>query len=114
MQRGKLYLVRNPGSKVPKRQRFFVIISRQVLIDSRFSTVICAPVYSRYDELSTQVEVGVQEGLKHQSSIHCDELFSVPKALLTRFIGKLNPEKTIRLNRALAAALELGMNPRLM
>jgi len=48
------------------------------VIDSRFSTVICAPLYSVHDDLSTQVRVGQDEGLKHDSSIHCDELVSLP------------------------------------
>jgi hypothetical protein len=30
---------------------------RQTLIDSRFSTAICAPIYSAYDGLSTQVAI---------------------------------------------------------
>jgi mRNA interferase MazF len=33
--------------------------------------VICAPVYSQHDGLSTQVRVGVDEGLKRDSSVHC-------------------------------------------
>lgn len=41
-----------------------MIVSRQALIDSRFSTAICAPVYSRGAELATQVPVGPDEGLK--------------------------------------------------
>lgn len=49
------------------------------MIDSKFSTVICAPVYSRYDGLSTQFEVGISEGLKAASSIFCDELISIEK-----------------------------------
>lgn len=69
------------------------MVSRQVLIDSKFSTVVCAPVYSRYDGLSTQVPAGVEEGLKHESSVHCDELVSLPKAMLTRFVGRLWGEK---------------------
>jgi len=77
LKRGDMYLVRKPGSRHvrkedPRRQRVFVIASRQALIDSRFSSVICAPVYSRHDGLSTQVAVGVAEGLKKDSSIHCD------------------------------------------
>ena len=36
----------------------FVVVSRQVLIDSKFSSVVCASVYSRYDGLGTQVIVG--------------------------------------------------------
>ena len=107
MQRGDLYLVRKPGSNDPKRQRVFVIVSRQLLVNSKFSTVICAPVYMRYDGLSTQVEAGLPEGLKHESSIHCDELVSLQKTMLTRYVGKLAAAKIKELDQALAVALDL-------
>jgi len=85
----------------------FVVVSRQVLIDSSFSSVICAPVYTRRDGLHTQVDVGVDEGLRHDSSIHCDELMSLPKNPLTNFVGALSPAKQTLLDRALAFALGL-------
>ena len=85
----------------------FVIVSRQVLLDSRFSTVICAPVYSAYEGLSTQVIVGIDEGLKHDSGIHCDELISLPKSVLTNYVGKLSSEKLHLLDIALKIALQL-------
>jgi len=107
VRRGGLYLVSKPGSQEPKRQRVFVVVSRQVLIDSRFSSVICAPVYSQHDGLSTQVGVGPAEGLKRDSSIHCDELVSLPKSMLTRYVGQLTEAKIAELNRALLTALEL-------
>jgi mRNA interferase MazF len=107
MRRGDLYLVQRPGSPDPKRQRVFAVVSRQALIESKFSTVICCPVYSRHDGLSTQVAVGVEEGLKHESSLHCDELVSLPKALLTRYVGYLSPDKQLELDTALAVALGL-------
>ena len=107
MTRGELYLVQKPGKMDPKRQRVFVLVGRQVLIDSRFSTVICAPIYSRHDGLSTQVRVGPGEGLKHESSIHCDELVSIPKSMLTSYVGRVAGAKAEELNRALASALQL-------
>ena len=97
-----------PSSRDPKKFRVFVIVSRQILIDSRFSTVICAPVYTAYDGLSTQVPIGIDEGLKHDSGIHCDELISLPKSMLTNYIGKLPSEKLILLERALKIALQLN------
>ena len=106
MKRGDLYRVTHP-SHDPKKYRVFVVVSRQVLIASRFSTVVCAPVYSVHDGLSTQVAVGVEEGLKHDSSVHCDELVSLPKSLLTHYVGSLSPEKLQALNQALRVALEL-------
>ena len=74
-----------------------MLVSRQVLIDSNFSTVICAPIYSSFDGLSSQVLVGVAEGLKHDSSVHCDELISIPKSSLTDFIGRLSSDKVLEL-----------------
>lgn len=108
MKRGDLYRVRDPRGGDPKRARVFVVVSRQALIDSRFSTVVRAPVYSRRDGLSTQVEIGPEEGLKHDSSVHCDALVSVQKARLTDFVGSLGPERQGALARALGIALGLA------
>jgi mRNA interferase MazF len=87
MRRGELYRVKRPSSRDPRKFRVFVVVSRQVLINSRFSTVVCAPVYTVYESLTTQVLVGSAEGLKHDNSIHCDKLVSLPKSVLTDFIG---------------------------
>ena len=84
-----------------------MIVSRQAVIESRFSSVICAPVYSAQHGLSSQVAVGVDDGLKHDSAIHCDELVSLPKTALTDYVGTLSGEKISELNRALAVALEI-------
>ena len=108
MRRGDLYRVRQSRGPDPKRSRVFVVVSRQALVDSRFSTVICAPVYTRRDGLATQVEVGVDDGLKHDSSIHCDALVSVPKVLLTDFVGTLASERQRALDQALLIALGLA------
>ncbi len=108
MRQGELYRVRRPSSRDPKKFRVFVIVSRQILIDSRFSTVICAPVYTTYNGISTQVAVGIDEGLKHDSSIHCDELISLTKYVLKDYVGKLPSEKLHLLERSLKIALQLN------
>jgi mRNA interferase MazF len=107
MKRGDLYRVAHSSTADPKKQRVFVVVSRQALVATRFSTVICAPVYSAYDGLSTQVPVGIDEGLKHDSSIHCDALMSLPKAMLTNYVGSLSSAKIQSLNRALRIALDI-------
>ena len=107
MRRGDIFLVRKHGQTDPRKQRAFVVVSRQILVDSKFSTVICAPVYSRHDGLSTQVAIGIDEGMKHESSVHCEELVSLPKSMLTRFISRLDREKLDELDRALAVALDV-------
>ncbi len=107
MKRGELYRVYRGSKNDPKDFRVFVIVSRQILIDSKFSTVTCAPIYTTYDGLSTQVPVGISEGLKHDSSIHCDELISIPKSMLSDFIGTLSWIKIDELKRALLIALDI-------
>lgn len=106
MKRGELYRVYR-GVGDPKRYRVFVVVSRRVLIESRFSTVICAPVFSQGEGLSTQVAVGFDEGLKHESWIMCDNLVSLRKADLTNYVGGLSPAKLAELDRALKIALDL-------
>lgn len=105
MKRGHLYRVYTPSAKEPKKFRVYVVVSRQAFIDSLSSAVICAPVYSSYHGLSTQVEVGIDEGLKHESSIHCDALISIPKSKLSNFTGALHPQKMRAVDEALRIAL---------
>ena len=105
MKRAELYRVYKGNRNDPRKSRVFVIVSRQVLIDSKFSSVICAPIYSAYDGLSTQVPIGVEEGLKHSSSIHCDELVSIRKSVLTDFVGRLSFAAIADLDRSLRIAV---------
>jgi mRNA interferase MazF len=104
MKRGDLYRVHRPaGDDIDFR--LFVVVSRQALIDSRFPTLVCARVYTRAEGLSTQVPVGIEEGLKHSSWILCDDLASLRKSQLTHFVGSLSYSKLRELDQALAIAI---------
>jgi len=107
MKRGDMYLLRHPGGGDPKKQRVMTVVSRQALVDSRFPTVVCAPVFTRGHGLETEVSVGPEEGLKHPSWIGCDGLVSIPKTRLTDYVGTLPASKLALLSRALRAALDL-------
>lgn len=106
MRRGQIYRVHHPNDD-PKSARSYVLVSRQALIDSRFPNVICAPIFSTGQGLATQVPVGIDEGLKHDSWILCDNLVSLRKIQLTRFVGSLPRPKIEELDRALKRALDL-------
>ncbi len=80
-----------------------------MLIDSRVSTVVCAPVYTACHGLSSEVPVGPDEGLRHDSSVHGDALVSLPKAILTHFVGSLPAARLADLDRALVAALGIDL-----
>jgi len=105
VKRGELYRVEKPSRRDPKGFRVFVIVSRQRFIETRFDSVICAPIYTSCIGLASEVEVGIEEGLKHDSCIHCDELVSLEKSKLTDFIGTLSEQKIKELNQALKIAL---------
>ena len=106
MKRGELYRVYKPGDD-RKQFRTFVVVSRQTLIDSRFPSVVCAPVMTEGQGLATQVSIGIEEGMKHDSWVHCDNLRSIQKSDLTRFIGSIPPGKMPKLDYALTVALDL-------
>ncbi|GHV24525.1 hypothetical protein AGMMS4952_00280 [Spirochaetia bacterium] len=112
MKRGELYRVYKGAKRDPKNYRVFAVVSRQALIDTTFSSVSgpsvrCAPVYSNYEGAVTQILIGINEGLKHDSAIYCDELMSLSKTQLTDYVGKLGVEKLVALKGGLLAALEL-------
>lgn len=111
MRRGELYRVAHPSARDPKRARVFCVVSRQVLLESKYSSAICAPVYTAYDSLATQVPLGVADGMKHECAIHCDNLISLQKSVLTNFVATLSAEKTAALDQALAVALDLPPSP---
>lgn len=51
----------------------------------------------------------MDEGLRHDSSVHCDELVSLRKSQLTQYVGSLGAAKMESLEEALSVAL--GINP---
>ncbi len=107
MERGNLYRVKNPSRIEPKKFRVYVVVSSREFILLNYPTLICAPIYTKCIGLPSEVEVGIDEGLKHDSCIHCDELVSIEKSKLTNFIGSLSEQKIRELNQALKIALEI-------
>ncbi len=81
--------------------------SRQQAGSNRFAFFngYMRPCIFKFCGLSTQVKIGTHEGLKHESSIHCDELVSIPKMSLTHFIGSLSAEMLMELDVALKIAV---------
>jgi len=55
--------------------------------------------------LTTQVPVGVDEGLKHLCCINCEQLFTLDKSVLTDFVAALPAAKLRQLRIALRIAL---------
>jgi mRNA interferase MazF len=51
--------------------------------------LLCAPINTSGVGLLTEVQVGVDEGLKHDSVINCDQITRLEKSMLTDYIGAL-------------------------
>ena len=107
MNRGNLYRTRATPGRDPHSFRVYVVVSRQELINSKYSTVVCAPVYTRRRGMDTEVLVGPDEGMRHDSSIRCDDLLSILKGDLTAFVGSLSTSKIKELDLALMRSLDL-------
>jgi mRNA interferase MazF len=84
-----------------------LVVSRQRFIDSSYSKVVCVPVYSTYGGLESEVKVGPELGLKHDSSLRADEVLSVGKSQFRQHVGTASPETMRAVGRALAIALDI-------
>ena len=108
MKRGEIYRTQE---KIPERGNkpgFYVIVSRNFIArNDDVSTVICAPVYSEILGLRSEVVLGDEDGLPHESSIRCDFLTLMFKRKLTHFVSTLSATKLKDLDNALQYALEL-------
>lgn len=109
MRRGELYAATTPIAD-SRQRRVYLVVSRQPLLDSTYSTAVCVPVYSVISGLKTEVLVGPNEGLKHDSCARCDEVTSVPKVALRQYVGTLGRDKLRELDRALVTALEIDLD----
>ena len=108
MKRGEIYRTQE---KIPERGHkpgFYVVVSRNFIArNDDVSTVICAPVYSEILGLRSEVVLGVEDDLPHESAIRCDFLTLMFKGKLTHFVGTLSATKLKELDNALQYALEL-------
>lgn len=73
--------------------------------------MLCAPVNTSGVGLATEVQVGMDEGLKHPSVINCDQITRLGKSVLTDYIGVLSPAKLKQLRTALQVALDIDDEP---
>jgi mRNA-degrading endonuclease toxin of MazEF toxin-antitoxin module len=107
VNRGEIYKVPRPPNKDPKDWRYFVVVSRQTLLDSKAAHAVCAPINSEGHGLETEVQVGPEHGLQHISYINCDQLVRIEKGRLRDFVASLPASKLKALNTSLRVALDL-------
>lgn len=108
MRWGEIYRTRQKTAERGYKPGSYVVVSRDFVAENEdISTVICAPVYGEVLGLTTEVIIGVDDGVSRQSAIRCDFLSLMFKRKLTTFAGALSPGKHGELKEALAHALQL-------
>jgi len=80
-----------------------LVLSRQKAI-SLLRTVLVAPITSAIYGAPSEVQVGIEEGLKHESSINLDHVQTVDQQRLRHFVGSVGPQKMAAVCRALMVA----------
>lgn len=100
LNRGELWLLDRPS---PDKRRPVLVLSRPSLLHA-LHTVTVAAVTSTLRGSPTEVDVGVEEGLKKASCVNLCNVFTVTQHDLGQFVGSVSPEKMARVCRALAVA----------
>ncbi|MDR2373440.1 MAG: type II toxin-antitoxin system PemK/MazF family toxin [Bifidobacteriaceae bacterium] len=84
-----------------------VLVLTRELVRPHLRRVTVAPLTSRARGLSTEVEVGLGNGLDQACVISLDNIVTIPTADLGRQIGFLRPDQEPALARAIANAFDL-------
>jgi len=99
--RGDIWLYRFAA---PDKRRPVLVLSRQAAL-LHLRTAVVAPITSTIHGIQSECRVGAVEGLKHDSVVNLDHLYTVPQSELRRWIGHLGEEKMDEVCAALAIAL---------
>lgn len=91
----------------PDKRRPVLVLSRQKAIHL-LRTVLVAPVTSSSHGAPSEVQVGAEEGLKHESVVNLDQVQTVDQKRLHHFVGTVSPEKMSAVCRALQVATGCG------
>ena len=83
-----------------------VVLTREVILP-RLTNVTLAPITSTIRGISTEVPVGPENGIEHESVISCDNIQTVPQSLVMRHLGHLSPEQEAALTEAILVAFDL-------
>jgi mRNA interferase MazF len=97
-RRGELWL-----AELDKR-RPVVVLTRNPL-GSRLHSVIVGPVTSTVRGLSTEVEVGPEDGVRVSSVVNLDNLQLLDRRRLVRRVGRLRPDTLRRICEAVAVSI---------
>jgi mRNA interferase MazF len=90
------------------KTRPVVVLTREA-VRPYLTSITVAPITRTVRGLSTEVSLGAVNGLDHDSVISCDNITTVPRAVIGRLLGYLQPTQEADLARAIVAAYDLDL-----
>jgi mRNA interferase MazF len=91
----------------PAGRRPVCVLTRDAAIEV-LQTVTCAPITRTIRGIRSEVEVGPEEGLPQACVISCDNLLTIPQAVLDPApVGRLDEVRRAALDGALRYALDI-------
>jgi mRNA interferase MazF len=100
VNRGEIWLLERPR---PDKRRPVLVLSRGALI-AALHTVTVAAITSTRRGSPTEVEFGVEDGLKGPCCVNLCNVLTVAQSDLRQFVGTADPEKMQAVCRALSIA----------
>lgn len=100
VSRGEIWLY---TFRAPDKRRPVLVLSRQKAIDL-LRAVLVAPITSAIHGAPSEVAVGIEEGLKHDSVVNLDQVQTVDQKRLRYFVGTVGPDKMREVCQALLIA----------
>lgn len=104
VNRGEIWLY---AFGAPDKRRPVLVLSRQKAIDV-LRTVLVAPISSSMHGAPSEVRLGIEDGLKHDSVAILDQVQTVDQKRLHHFVGSVGREKMTAVCRALEIATGCG------
>ncbi len=86
LKRGSIWMYK---FKKPDKLRPVLILSPQAVI-GLIDTVIVAPITTTIYEIPSEVIVGIDHGLKHDSAVNLDHIQTVAASKIKHYIGSLD------------------------
>jgi mRNA interferase MazF len=84
-----------------------VLVLTRELVRPHLRRVTVAPITTTVRGLSTEVGVGVRNGLEHDSVVNLDNILTIPAGDLGRQVGFLHSDQERELTVAIVAAFDL-------
>jgi mRNA interferase MazF len=88
----------------PDKRRPVLVLSRSAALE-HLRTAVVAPITSTIHGVPSEVLVGVADGLKGDSAVNLDHLYTVPQDELRQYLGHLDHERMSEVCRAVNVAL---------